>query len=273
MIPKSEEPKLEQECFFIAPIGDEGSDVRDRSDGVLEYIVTPAAAQLDLATIRADKIAKPGQITRQVIEHVVGAKAAVVDLTGANTNVYYEMAVRHTAQLPTVLIAQDGEKLPFDISQMRTIFFDHTSLKSAAECRDQIADHLREAIDGEVDSPISASVSVRRLEQGSAQDRVLAQVVNGVEEIQRQISVLPLQGPARATQLAAIDLQVRFDELVDWCAQSGPDDSELEVIIRNLRRPVNGSAARSCFLGSRPSAGSRSTPPTGQRFGGEHRTR
>jgi hypothetical protein len=30
---------LEQECFFIAPIGAEGSEVRERSDQVLQYIV------------------------------------------------------------------------------------------------------------------------------------------------------------------------------------------------------------------------------------------
>ena len=61
-------PDLERECFFIAPIGTEGTEVRDRSDGIMDYIVTPAAAALDLVTVRADKIAKPGQITRQVIE-------------------------------------------------------------------------------------------------------------------------------------------------------------------------------------------------------------
>jgi hypothetical protein len=39
-------PGLDNECFFIAPIGSEGSDTRERSDGVLEYIVAPAAADV-----------------------------------------------------------------------------------------------------------------------------------------------------------------------------------------------------------------------------------
>lgn len=180
-------PELENECFFIAPIGREGSDVRKRSDGVMQFIVAEAAEEVGLVTIRADKIAKPGEITRQVIEHVVGAKAAVVDLTGANPNVYYEMAVRHTAQLPTVLIAERGEVLPFDISQMRTIFFDHKDLQSAHECRDQIVSHLKEALNGEVESPISASAAVQRLEEGSPQDRVLAQIIEGIDDLRRRL--------------------------------------------------------------------------------------
>jgi hypothetical protein len=85
-------PAFDAECFLISPIGTDGSPIRDRADGVMDYIVTPAAAEVGLTVVRADRIAKPGQITRQVIEHVVGARAAVVDLTNANPNVYYESA-------------------------------------------------------------------------------------------------------------------------------------------------------------------------------------
>src|SRR5215472_415378 len=126
--------ELSEECFFIAPIGQEGSDERKRSDGVLKFIVARAAEQLGLRAVRGDAIGEPGQITLQVIEHVIGAKAAVADLTGRNPNVYYELAVRHAANLPVVLIAEVGEQLEFDIAQMRTIFVDHRDLESADKC-------------------------------------------------------------------------------------------------------------------------------------------
>jgi hypothetical protein len=141
-------PKLEEECFFIAPIGPDNSEERNRSDGVLEFIVARAAEELSLRVVRADQLDAPGQITAQVIQHVLGSKAAVADLTGRNPNVYYELAIRHTAKLPTVLIADEGEVLPFDIAQMRTIFFSHTDLRSADHCRTEIVRHLRQALDG-----------------------------------------------------------------------------------------------------------------------------
>jgi hypothetical protein len=257
-------PALENECFFVAPIGAEGTDVRDRSDGVLDYIVTPAAQALGLTAIRADKIAKPGEITRQVIEHVVGARASVVDLTEANPNVYYEMAVRHTARLPTVLIAQEGEILPFDIAQMRTIFFDHRSLKSAADCRQQIEQHLTEAMSGEVDSPISSSVRVQHLEQGSPQDRVLAQIVDGLDEVRVRLAGLvtperpgmphgefeiPIHVAAIEDLAAALvraldpasDYALSHDHtsplkyMVDRAIESNPERDGLQQAIRTLR--------------------------------------
>jgi hypothetical protein len=232
-------PPLDQECFFIAPIGAEGTDVRNRSDGILEYIVDPAAAAVELTTIRADKIAKPGEITRQVIEHVVGARAAVVDLTGANPNVYYEMAVRHTAQLPTVLIAQDGEVLPFDIAQMRTIFFDHTNLKSAGECKDQITQYLVEALSGEVDSPISSSVRVQHLEQGSPQDRVLAQIVDGLAELRSDIADIEISARREENGPDEVPVHVEaIEDLAKALVDVAQNDMRVRDLLPRLEMPV-----------------------------------
>jgi hypothetical protein len=179
-------PALGSECFFIAPIGKEGTPERNRSDGILEFIVGRAADELDLKAVRADKIAEPGQITLQVIEHVLGARAAVADLTGLNPNVFYELAVRHTARLPVALIVEKNAILPFDIAQMRTIFFDHTDLRSADECRREIVAQLRQALEsGAVDSPIATTVDVNALASGSVVERNIAELVTTMEEMTR----------------------------------------------------------------------------------------
>jgi len=229
-------PTFEAECFLIAPIGSEDSEIRDRSDGVMQYIVAPAAKEVGLTVVRADKIAKPGEINRQVIEHVLGAKAAVVDLTGTNPNVYYEMAIRHTAQLPTVLIAQEGEKLPFDIAQMRTIFFDHRSLKSAADCTASIVRHLQEALAGEVDSPVTASVSLQRLEQqGSPESRVLAQVLDGLDEVR----TLLRRGEGRKSSGATRAASDRLDDIYRWLGETDDVDRELLNLLDRLADPLD----------------------------------
>jgi hypothetical protein len=176
-------PALDQECFFIAPIGPEDSSVRKRSDGVLDFIVSKAAEELGLTALRGDQIGEPGQITLQVIDHILGARAAVADLTGLNPNVFYELAVRHTARLPVALIAEVGSDLPFDIAQMRTILFDHRDLRSADLCRQAIVTHLKEALNGAVDSPIATSVDVRALQTGSAVERNIAELVTTVDEM------------------------------------------------------------------------------------------
>ncbi len=229
--------ELTDECFFIAPIGDEGSPERERSDGVRDFIVRPAAQDAGLgATIRADEIAKPGQITLQVIEHVLKAKAAVVDLTGANPNVYYEMAIRHTARLPTVLIADDGERgaLPFDLQGMRTIFFSDNSLKSADRCRRELTKQLTAALTGAVDSPVVASVNLKNLEGGDEQSQILASLVNTVDTLAREFRGyasrasapdLPIEPPVRGGGL-------RTTLLERWLREEG-----FETVRREVRTP------------------------------------
>lgn len=174
---------FDRECFFIAPIGDPESDIRQRSDGVLRFIVRKAAEEIGLVAVRADAISEPGQITVQVIEHLLNARAAVADLTGLNANVFYELAVRHTAKLPTVLICEEGTKLPFDIAQMRTIFFNHHDLESADQCRERIVQHLKSSLEGAVDSPIATTIDLKFLESGSAVERTVADLAGTVSSL------------------------------------------------------------------------------------------
>lgn len=179
-------PEMDKECFFIAPIGSENSDTRDRSDGVLEFIVQKAAQELGLTAVRGDQIAEPGQINLQVLDHILRAKAAVADLTGLNPNVFYELAVRHTAKLPVVLIADKECDIPFDIAQMRIIPFDHTNLKSADSCRAQIVTHLQQVLaSGNSESPISTTLDVLSMQVGSPVERSVAEIVTSVEEVAR----------------------------------------------------------------------------------------
>ncbi len=174
----------EKECFFISPIGEEGSDVRKRADGVLNFVVRKAATELGLETVRADHISKPGHITLQVIEHVMQAGAVVADLTGLNPNVFYELAIRHAVKKPVVLMAEKGTKLPFDIAQMRTIFIDSTDLGSADECRSAIVNHMRESLkDPAADSPMATVVDIQTLKGGNVLEQNVAELIGAVAEV------------------------------------------------------------------------------------------
>jgi hypothetical protein len=237
---------LDSECFFITPIGADGSDIRRRSDGVLKFIVGRASAELGLTAVRADEIAEPGLITRQVIDHVLGAKAAVADLTGLNANVFYEMAVRHAAKLPVVLIAETGMVLPFDIAQMRTIFFDHTDLDSADKCRVEIVKHLREAIDnGAVDSPIATTLDVQALQAGSAVERNVAELVTAFESISRvqtrmasaidELTERRSSSPGQADDLRRLDsLWTRYRDVMNYVKRTNAADERLSYRLDRL---------------------------------------
>lgn len=96
-------------CFVISPIGEEGSETRERSDKVLKYIICDSVEQLGYEVVRADKISEPGIITTQIIEHIIDSDLVIADLTDKNPNVFYELALRHAIRKPLIQMIMKGE--------------------------------------------------------------------------------------------------------------------------------------------------------------------
>jgi len=115
-------------CFYVTPIGDVGSEERKHSDLFKTAIVEPAVKELGLRVVRADEIGTPGMITSAIIEYLKRSKLVVADLSFANPNVYYEIALRHTCKLPIIQIMRKGERLPFDVNQVNTVTIDKSDL-------------------------------------------------------------------------------------------------------------------------------------------------
>lgn len=152
----------EHTAFFIATIGDEGSEHRKHSDMMLGSFVEKAVGELGLKVVRADKIAAPGMINAQVIAHVLRSKIVIADLSFHNPNVFYELAIRHMTGLPAVHIVRKEDKIPFDLQNFRTVTID-TSDKYDLIARmeshvSEIANHVRQALasGGEQLNPIRA---------------------------------------------------------------------------------------------------------------------
>ena len=227
---------LHDECFFVAPIGSPQTAERRRSDLVLEFVVGPAAEALGLRTIRADAIAQPGQVTLQIIEHLLGARAVVADLTGRNPNVFYELAIRHSARLPVALIAERGELLPFDIASMRTIFFDHENAEDVDSCQEQLTAHLRHALDGAIDSPVATTLDLSSLRAGNVVERSLGELLTRVDELAATVAPWP-GSRSHQLRMALLDMDAAMARLRKKA--DARRDQDLRDALRDLARPFD----------------------------------
>ena len=176
----------EKICFFIAPIGDPGTEIRKRSDQILKYLIKPVAEACGYKAIRADKISEPGIITSQVIQHIIDDPMVVADLTGWNPNVFYELAIRHTFRRPYVQIIQKGERPPFDVANIRTVEVDHHDLDSVDEAKEEITRQMKsmERPEKIIESPISAAIDLDALRKSSNPDqRQLADILTALADL------------------------------------------------------------------------------------------
>ena len=149
-------------CFFIAPIGEDGSEQRMHSDLFLEQIIEPVLDQFGLDVVRADRIDSAGMITSQIIEHIIRSRIVIADLSFHNPNVFYELSLRHAQNKPTIHLIRKCDKIPFDINNFRTIVIDDTSIYTLVpqleSYKAMLSSQIRKFIDhpDEFENPISA---------------------------------------------------------------------------------------------------------------------
>jgi hypothetical protein len=149
-------------CFVITPIGDDDSEQRKHADLILKSIIEPVASELGLVPRRADQIDRSGIITQQIFECLAKARVSVADLSFNNPNAFYELGIRHMCKMPTIQIIRKGDKIPFDVSQGRTIKVDMTDVYSVFDsiesAKRELREHLRHAISSDYkgeDNPVN----------------------------------------------------------------------------------------------------------------------
>lgn len=174
-------------CFVISPIGDPGSEVRRRADQVLKYVIEPACIKCGYTALRADKISEPGNITSQVIQHVLEDPIVIADLTGSNGNVFYELALRHAIRKPFIQVIELDNRIPFDIQSMRIVAFNHCDLDSVHEAVEEIERQIK-AVEGksadEIESPVTVALDFQSLRQsGDPEQRSIAEFANALSEV------------------------------------------------------------------------------------------
>jgi len=83
-------------------------------------LITEVCESLDVKAQRADDITKQDFIMSNILEGIAKSEVIIVDITGSNPNVFYELGIAHTlrARHSVILITQDtdiAKTTPFDI--------------------------------------------------------------------------------------------------------------------------------------------------------------
>jgi len=135
---------------------------------------------------RADDHTNPGEITPVIVSAILEADLVVADLTDANPNVYYELAIAHAYGKPTVHIRLTGEILPFDMKDVR-VFEYGMDLETGDRARKAIADAARAALTnpGSIRTPISGGTALLSAQlSGDPGDQISAQMVKRMGELE-----------------------------------------------------------------------------------------
>lgn len=146
------------EAFVLMPFGLNGEygGGPTESEYVFTEIIEPGVVEAGRHLEQPPRIWREvdsnrgGSITAAIVRGIARADVAVVDITGRNPNVFLELGIRYALRSKvTVLLAQVGTQVPFDIKGYRYIEYDRFK---PWEARKRIADAIREGLSEAVTS-------------------------------------------------------------------------------------------------------------------------
>ena len=111
-------------------------------DTLYRMVIRPKAQALGFQVVRIDEVNRPGIIFQDIQKKIEDAKVVIAEITAPNQNVYYEVGYAHALNKPTILLAQRGKDLPFDIRSYRVIFYDD-SIGGKPLVEKTLRDHLQ----------------------------------------------------------------------------------------------------------------------------------
>jgi hypothetical protein len=87
---------------------------------IYEQLIKPALEEAGYEVSRADSVLDQQNVLRDIVRGIQQADLVVAELTTRNPNVMYELGLCHGLGIPTILVAQSPEEIPFDLRTYRT---------------------------------------------------------------------------------------------------------------------------------------------------------
>lgn len=148
-IPDAEQERrnlADKTCFVVMPYGSPDKLHRETPrktekghfDEVFRFL-DDTTRSLGMKPLRSDRVPHSAPIHGAMISELLDADLVIVDITKLNANVFYELGVRHTARPNgTIIVAEAGSSIPFNIGGVRIIFYDFSTPEATGHSREAL---------------------------------------------------------------------------------------------------------------------------------------
>ncbi len=128
--------KYSPKAFIVMQYTEEYNELFDE-------VIKPVCEEHGLDAIRADDLYTQNQVIQDIIFSIRESAVIIADITPDNPNVYYEVGFSHGINKPTILLCDTSrERLPFDLSGFRTIFYKN-KISGKSKIEETLRKHLK----------------------------------------------------------------------------------------------------------------------------------
>ena len=118
----------ELRCFIIMPFSeaefkDATGNLRHLNQNQLKHIyerlICAAVKEYSNNNVKFSQVHRyektKGNFVKGIVNELDQADLVIADLTGLNSNVFYELGIRHTLKVGTIMLTQNAASLPADL--------------------------------------------------------------------------------------------------------------------------------------------------------------
>ncbi|WP_279367350.1 hypothetical protein [Microbacterium testaceum] len=245
-------------CFIAMPITtheDEAERYNGDSahwDHVMETIFVPAIEKAGFTPVRPAAVGAH-MIHGQIIRHLSTADMVLCDLSGHNPNVFFELGVRTSLNLPVALVRDEHTGIPFDTSGLNT--HSYSSTLNAWDTKrevERLAQHLADSAEScEGSNPmwrhfgLTIAADAPSVE-GSSSDARLELITESLNDMRVEMSKLNSavaaasapDSPAGDTSAPAGGMRIIRDTLAEIAPATGANPVVLSRSASGLYRAV-----------------------------------
>lgn len=184
-------------CFVVMPFGRDPEE-RKWFKGWYEVVLAPAIHASGYTPVLSAGEEQPGAINDEIRAHLAYDPMVLVDLGGferdddPNPNVMYELGIRHALGLPLVIMAWEGQRLPFDVSNQRIIMHERDFLDIETN-KKKIVAFIQAAAEGKYYKPMDAvgrMAAIAAASEKLSEDSLLAALVQEVKDLKGSLNTV-----------------------------------------------------------------------------------
>ncbi|MEP7168577.1 MAG: tetratricopeptide repeat protein, partial [Bacteroidota bacterium] len=130
---------------------------------------------------RTDQDYFSANIDTEMYRYLEYSRFALVDITGLNANVFYELGIRHHAYQSGTAIFRQGDKvIPFDISHIKAFPYEYQPMEEIKKSVDLVTKVLTESlIYNRIDSPVQIALASQQKQEVNI-DGILTEAKNAI---------------------------------------------------------------------------------------------
>lgn len=213
---------------------------------IYDDLIKPALEGGGYKVARADSFFDQQNILKDIVRNIGTADLIVADLTTLNPNVFYELGLCHGLRIPTILLTQSIEEVPFDLRGYRIhVYSTHFSEVHKLKASLQEISERHKSGDISFGSPVTDFLPSEAVQVVTAtpelQEQMPTQMTevasNEVEADKGWLDYL-VEGDQAAEEISKL-LQVFLDETTNIGSRIQSHSSRLETLAAN---PGPGSA-------------------------------